>query len=67
METLKEKITGFRFIVYVITVLFTAGYIVLCKYTPGLIPLQGVITFIISLSGGLIAGKTITDIKGKKL
>ena len=67
METLKQKITGFRFIVFVITSILIGGYIVLCKYNNDLMQLQGLPMGIIGMASVLIGGKTITDIKGKAM
>ncbi len=66
METLKQKITGFRFIVFIFTCVLVGGYVVFCNHNKELIPLQGIILSIVTLAGVLVTGKTATDIKGKK-
>ena len=65
METLKQKITGFRFIVFCIDLLFNGMYIVFCKYNPDLIQLQGIVLGVNGMAIVLIGGKTVTDVKGK--
>lgn len=66
METLKQKITGFRFIVFIFTSIIVGGYIVYCDHNKELIQLQGIVLAVVTLSGVLIGGKTVTDVKGKK-
>lgn len=66
MEKFKQKITSFRFIVFIITAVVIGGFIVYCDINKELIQLQGIIVSFVGLSGILIGGKTITDVKGKK-
>ena len=66
MESLKQKITGLRFIVFIFTSLNVGGYIFACHLNEALISLQGVILALVTLGGVLIGGKTVTDTKGKK-
>ena len=66
MEKLKSKLTGFRFIVFIFTSIIIGGFIVYCDHNKELIQLQGIVLALVTLSGVLIGGKTITDVKGKK-
>jgi len=66
-ETVKQKITGFRFIVFIFTAIIIGGYVVYCDHNKELIELQGILLSFVTLAGILIGGKTYTDIKGKKI
>jgi hypothetical protein len=66
METLVQKVTGFRFIVFMITAALVGSYITYCDHNKELIQLQGIVLGVVGMATALIGGKTYTDIKGKK-
>ena len=66
METIGQKITSFRFIVFIITSSLTSGFVWACHENEKLIALQGIILGVVTLAGVLIGGKTATDVYGKK-
>ena len=65
MESIGQKITGFRFIVFCLTSIFNMGYIYACSQKVELTQLSGLVMTYNGVAGALIAGKTITDTKGK--
>ena len=65
-ETVFQKMTGFRFIVFVITSGIEIYFIHLCRANPDLVQLQGIALGILGMGITLIGGKTITDTYGKK-
>ena len=66
MENFKNKITGFRFIVFIISAILTGAFVVFCNHNEELIQLQGLVLGVVGMATILIGGKTLTDIKGKK-
>ncbi len=66
MESVKQKLIGFRFIVFVCVAMIVGGYVMLCKWDHELIQLQGLVVTLVTLGGVLIGGKTFTDVLGKK-
>ena len=66
-ETIKQKVTGFRFLVFVITAILDFTYIVMCKYDPSLKDVMDIVGKLNWCALVLIGGKTVTDSFGKKL
>ena len=65
-ETMGQKLTGLRFIVFLFTSCFVLAYIILCKLDSSLVQLQGLVLGIVGIAITLIGTRTVTDVMGKK-
>lgn len=58
---MKEMFTSYRFWVYVSSLVFVFGYMLMCRKAPDLIQIQGVVLGVVGIATALVVGRTVTD------